>query len=76
MTFKASSLEVPFPLEKLKKFLERCIQQLKPQLSIAKSFDDVIELVEEKYTVVNIIGYLETIINHYNIVEAKAHITS
>ena len=66
---------MPFPLEKLKKFLGRCIQELKPQLSIAKSLDDVMELDEEKYTVVNI-GYLETIINHNNIVEAKVHITS
>ena len=68
-------MEVPFPLEKITKFLGRCIQELKPQLSIVKSFDDVMELVEEKYIVV-IIGYLEIIINHYNIEEAKAHITS
>ena len=33
------------------------------------------EVVEEKCTVVNI-GYLETIINHYNVEEAKVHITT
>ena len=33
------------------------------------------EVVEEKCTVVNI-GYLETIISHYNVEEAKAHITT
>ena len=74
-TLEAPSLEVPSPLEKLKKHLGRCFRELKPQLSIAKSFDDVMEVVIEKCTVVNI-GYLETIINHYNIEEAKVHITT
>ena len=69
-------MEVPSPnLDKLKKYLRRHLWELKPQLSIAKSFDDVMEVVEEKCTVVNI-GYLETIINHYNVEEAKAHITT
>ena len=74
-TLEATLLDVPSPLEKLKKYLGRCFRELKPQLSIAKSFDDVMEVVEEKCTVVNI-GYLEAIINHYNIEEAKVHIST
>ena len=39
------SLEMPLPkLEKLKKYLGRCFRELIPQLSIAKSFDDVMEV--------------------------------
>ena len=74
-TLEATSLEVPSPLDKLKKYLGTCFRELKPQLSIAKSFDDVMEVVIEKCTVVNI-GYLETIINHYNVEEAKVHIAT
>ena len=75
-TLEVASLEVPLPkLEKLKKYLGTCFRELKPQLSIAKSFDDVMEVVIEKCTVVNI-GYLETIINHYNVEEAKVHIAT
>ena len=75
-TLESASLEVPSPkLEKLKKYLRRCFRELKPQLSVAESFDDVMEVVEEKCTVVNI-GYLETIIDHYNVQEAQVHITT
>ena len=62
-------------LEELKTYLRRCFRELKPQLSTAKSFDDVIDVVEEKCTIINICC-LETIINHYNIKEAKDHITA
>ena len=74
-SLEAASLEESSPLEKLKKYLGRCFRELKPQLSITKSFDDVMELVEEKCTVVNICC-LETIINHYNIVEANPHVNT
>ena len=74
-SLEAASLEVSSPLEKLKKYLGRCFRELKPQLSITNSFDDVMELVEEKCTVVNICC-LETIINHYNIVEANRHVNT
>ena len=59
--------------QRFKKFLGRCFRELKPQLSIAESFDDVMDLVEEKCTIINI-ACLETIIEHYNIEEAKPHI--
>ena len=57
-------------LKEFKKFLGRCFRELKPQLSIAKSFDDVMDIVEEKCTIINIVC-LETIINYYNIEKAK-----
>ena len=60
-------------LEELKKYLRRCFQELKPQLSSAESFDDVMELIEDKCTIINICC-LEAIVDHYNITEAKRHI--
>ena len=62
-------------LEDLKSFLRLCVPSLKPQLAMAKSFDDVMEVVREKCTIINI-SWLETIINKYNIEEAKAHISA
>ena len=61
-------------LKKLKKYLGRCFRELKPQLPSAESFDDVMELVEDKCTIINICC-LEAIVDHYNITEAKRHIT-
>lgn len=63
---KASSLK------ELRKFLGRCFRELKPRLSLSKSFDDIMEIVEEKCTIINIVC-LETIINHYNIEKAKMY---
>ena len=60
-------------LQELKTYLRRCFRELKPQLSIAKSFDDVMELVEEKCTIINVVC-LEAIINTFDITEAKQHI--
>ena len=60
-------------LQELKTFLRRCYRELKPQLSIAESFDDVIELVEDKCTIINIVC-LEAIVDIFNISEAKQHI--
>ena len=60
-------------LQELKTFLRRCYHELKPQLSIAESFDDVIELVEDKCTIINIVC-LEAIVDTFNISEAKQHI--
>ena len=61
-------------LEELKKYLGRCFRELKPQLSLAESFDDVMELVEDKCTIINVCC-LEAIVDHYNITEAKRYIT-
>ena len=62
-------------LQELKKFLQRCFRELKPQLSIAESFGDVMELVEEKCTMINI-DCLEAIIEHFKIADAKPHIVA
>ena len=67
--------ELSFSLKDLKTYLKRCFQELKPQLSVAKSFDDVMEIVEEKCTIINI-ACLEAVIDHYNIQDAKPHITT
>ena len=60
-------------LDDLKMYLRRCFQELRSQLSIAKSFDDVMDLVQDKCTIINICC-LEAVVNHYNITEAKSHI--
>ena len=75
MTSTPALLEMPSPLEKLKKYLGRCFRELKPQLLIAVSFDDVMELIEEKCTVINLCC-LETIVDHYNIEIARYYITT
>ena len=60
-------------LKELKRYLQRCFRELKPQLLLAKSFDDVMELVEDKCTIINVCC-LEAIVDHYNIIEAKRHV--
>ena len=50
-------------------------QELKPQLAFAESFDDVMDIVREKCTIINI-SCLEAIVNRYKIEEAKAHIVA
>ena len=60
-------------LKNLKTYLQRCFQELRPQLSLAKSFDDVMELVQDNCTITNICC-LETIVNHYKITAAKPYI--
>ena len=44
---EAISLEVQSPVEKLKN--GRCFRELKTELSIAESFDDVIEVAGKMY---------------------------
>ena len=70
-----SSQEAASSLKEFKTFLRRCYRELKPQLSNAKSFDDVMDIVEEKCTIINI-ACLETIIDHYNITQAKTYTTT
>ena len=60
-------------LDDLKFLLKRCRPEVKPQLSIAKSFDDVMEAIEEKCSIINV-SILETIVNHYSINEAADYI--
>ena len=71
----APLIETGIPsLKDLKMYLRRCFPDLRPQLSIAESFDDVMDLVQDKCTIINICC-LEFVVNYYNITEAKSLIT-
>ena len=63
-------------LEEFKIFLERCFEELKPQLSIAESFVNVMELTMKEKCNVTDIACLEKIVDHYNIENARPHITT
>ena len=58
----------------LKTYLGRCFRELKPQLDIAGSFDHVMDIVEKKCTIINVCC-LEAIVMHYDITEAKPHLS-
>ena len=60
-------------LEDLKIYLRTCFRDLRPQLATAKSFNDVMDLVQDKCTIINVCC-LEAIVDHYNITAAKRHI--
>ena len=62
-------------LDNLKTYLQRSYRELKPQLAHAKSFGDVITIIVEKYNIINV-DCLEVVVDHLEIVEAKAHISS
>ena len=62
-------------LEMLKSFLITHFPELKPQLDKAESLDNVLNAVKGMCTITNI-NYLERLIDHCNIEEAKAHITA
>ena len=52
-----------------------CFRELRPLLVTAESFNDVIEIVQDKCTIINICC-LEDIVDQYDITEAKEHITN
>ena len=60
-------------LEDLKIYVRTCFRDLRPQLAIAKSFNDVMDLVQDKCTIINVCC-LEAIVDHYKITEARQHI--
>ena len=62
-------------IKELKSFLQRYYTELKPQLSLAESFNDVIAAVQSKCTIINVTCF-EAIVEHYNIEKAKCHITA
>ena len=62
-------------LKELKTYLRRCFRELRPQLATAESLDDVMDLVQDKCTIINICC-LEGIVDQYDIREAKVHITN
>ena len=68
-------IESAVTLKDLKKYLRFCFPELKPQLSIAESFDDVMDVVREKCTIINVVC-LEAIVKQYKIEHAETQITS
>ena len=62
-------------LRRFKRFLGRTFEELKPQLGIARSFHDVMDVVKKKCTIINI-SCLETIISHYSIDQAMELVTA
>ena len=62
-------------LQDLKTYLRRCFRELRPQLATAESLDDVMDLVQDKCTIINVCC-LEEIVDQYDITEAKEHITN
>ena len=60
-------------LEDLKIYLRTCFRDLRPQLATAESINDVMDLVQDKCTIINVCC-LEAIVDHYNITAAKQHI--
>ena len=68
-------IEVAIPsLKNLKMYLHRCFRDLRPQLDIAESFDDVMDIVQDKCTFINVCC-LEAIVKHYKITDAERYIT-
>ena len=71
----APLIEAAIPsLDELKRYIRRCFQELAPQLSTAKSFDNVIDIVQDSCTIINICC-LEAIVDCYEVTEAEKHIT-
>ena len=62
-------------LQDLKTYLRMCFRELRPLLATAESFNNVMEIVQDKCTIINVCC-LEGVVDQYNITEAKAHITN
>ena len=68
-------IESAVTLKDLKRYLRLCFPELKPQLSLAESFDDVMDIVREKCTIINV-ACLEAIVKQYKIKSAETQIIS
>ena len=65
----------PPPLEELKRFLKHGYPHLKSQVAHSNSIDDILDLVNNHCTLINI-SCLEGIVKRFNIKEAETHIQS
>ena len=63
----------PPPLDKLKRFLRDGYSHLKPQIAHSASIDDVLDVVNNQCTLINI-SCLEGIVTRFKIKEAEKHI--
>ena len=66
-------LKKPPPLEDVKMLLEGTYVELKPQIAHATTINEVIKIVQDKCTLIDI-SYLEIIVKAFDIQEAKSHI--
>ena len=62
-------------LEDMKTFLEDCDSLLKPSLAHSKSIRDVLDIVRDKCTLIDI-NYLEAVVTRFNIKDANSDIES
>ena len=65
--------ESSLPLDKLKRFLTDGYSHLKSQISHASSIDDVLDIVRDHCSLINI-SCLESIVERFEIKEAEIHI--
>ena len=65
----------PPPLEELKRFLKHGYPRLKSQVIHSNSIDDILDLVNDHCTLINI-GCLESIVESFKIEKAETHIKS
>ena len=65
----------PPPLKDMTKFLEDCYPPLKPSLAHCKSISDVLDVVRDKCTLIDI-NSLEAVVKRFSVEGAKTHIDS
>ena len=65
----------PPSMEDMKQFLEDCDSSLKPSLAHSKSIRDVLNIVRDKCTLIDI-NYLEAVVTRFNIEGVMKHIES
>ena len=58
----------------LKTYLERCFKEWKAQLDIDGSVDDVMNIVEKKFTIIDV-SCLQATVMRYDITEVKPHLS-
>ena len=68
-------IEAKVPLEDLKTHLQFCYRDLRPQLELAESYKEVMFIIEDKHTIIDI-DCLQAIVEYFDIEEAKDHITA
>ena len=62
-------------LTDLQDYLKNVYPELRPQLSSAKSFNAIMEVVRDRCTIINV-GCLKAIVHHYKVREANREITT
>ena len=63
----------PPPLDDLKEFLEDCYSPLKPSLDNAKTISDVLTVVRDKCTLIDI-NYLDAVVKRFDFKAASTHL--